>query len=67
MPRPVRCGTRQDRAETPTWVEQGYDAVFSNWRGFVGPKGMTPAQIAYWDGIFAKVVGILKELGLTAG
>jgi len=90
-------------AETPTWVEQGYDAVFSNWRGFVGPKGMTPAQVAYWDGIFAKVVAskewkeeverneltpvyldsaktkafldtenaklvtILKELGLTAG
>jgi putative tricarboxylic transport membrane protein len=43
-------------ADTPTWVEQGYDAVFSNWRGFVGPKGMTAAQIAYWDGIFAKVV-----------
>jgi len=36
-------------AEVPTWREQGYDAVVSNWRGMVGPKGMSPAQIAYWE------------------
>ena len=30
----------------PTWREQGYDIVVTNWRGFMGPKSMTPAQIA---------------------
>jgi putative tricarboxylic transport membrane protein len=43
-------------ADVPTWKEQGIDAVFSNWRGLVGPKGMTPDQIQYWDDIFAKTV-----------
>ena len=43
-------------ADVPTWREQGIDAVVSNWRGIVGPKGMTPAQIAYWDDVFAKTV-----------
>jgi putative tricarboxylic transport membrane protein len=36
-------------AEVPTWREQGFDAVVSNWRSMFGPKGMTPAQIAYWE------------------
>lgn len=41
-------------ADVPTWREQGYDAVVSNWRAFVGPKGMTPAQIAYWEEVMQK-------------
>jgi putative tricarboxylic transport membrane protein len=36
-------------ADVPTWREQGYDAVVSNWRGFAGPKGMSAAQVAYWE------------------
>lgn len=36
-------------ANTPTWKEQGANAIVSNWRGMVGPGGMTPAQTAYWD------------------
>ena len=36
-------------AQVPTWKEQGVDAVNSNWRALVGPKGLTAAQIAYWD------------------
>ena len=36
-------------ADVPTWREQGYDAVVSNWRIVVGPRGMTPAQVAYWE------------------
>ena len=36
-------------ADVPTWREQGYDVVVSNWRSMVGPKGMTEAQIAYWE------------------
>mgnify|MGYP000659148326 CR=1 FL=1 len=42
-------------ANTPTWKEQGADAVVSNWRGFVGAPNLTPAQIAYWDGVFGKI------------
>jgi putative tricarboxylic transport membrane protein len=43
-------------ADVPTWREQGIDAVVSNWRGIVGPKDMTAAQIAYWDDVFAKTI-----------
>lgn len=43
-------------AETPTWSEQGFKAVMDTWRGVIGPRGMTPAQIAWWDGVLAKVV-----------
>lgn len=43
-------------ADVPTWKEQGVDAVFSNWRGIIGPKGMTPEEIQYWNEIFAKTV-----------
>ena len=31
-------------ADVPTWREQGAEATFSNYRGFIGPKGMTPAR-----------------------
>lgn len=43
-------------AEVPTWREQGYDAVVSTWRMLAGPKGMTPAQIAYWEGVMSRLV-----------
>jgi putative tricarboxylic transport membrane protein len=43
-------------ADVPTWREQGVDAVFSNWRGVVAPKGMTPEQIQYWDDLFVKTM-----------
>ena len=43
-------------ADTPTWSELGYKAVMDTWRGVIGPKGMTPAQIAWWDGVLAKAV-----------
>jgi putative tricarboxylic transport membrane protein len=36
-------------ANTPTWKEQGANAIVSNWRGLVGPPNMTPAQTAFWD------------------
>jgi putative tricarboxylic transport membrane protein len=43
-------------AEVPTWREQGVDAVFSQWRGLMGPKILTAAQIAYWDGVLGGTV-----------
>ncbi len=36
-------------AQVPTWKEQGANAIVSNWRGFIGPGGMTAAQMTYWD------------------
>jgi putative tricarboxylic transport membrane protein len=43
-------------AQVATWREQGVDAVFSQWRGLMGPKGLTRAQIAFWDGVLDKTV-----------
>jgi putative tricarboxylic transport membrane protein len=45
-------------ASVPTLSEQGVKVVFSNWRGIVAPKGLTPAQVAYWEGVFGKVVQV---------
>ena len=45
-----------DAASVPTWRELGIDAVSSNWRSLVGPKGLSPAQIAYWDQMLAAMV-----------
>ena len=42
-------------ADVPTWKEQGYDSVYANWRGVIGPKGMSAAQIAYWDDVFLRL------------
>ena len=43
-------------ADVPTLKESGVNALVTNWRMVVGPKGMTPAQIAYWDRVLAKLV-----------
>jgi putative tricarboxylic transport membrane protein len=43
-------------AHIPTWREQGVDAVFSQWRGLMGPRGLTATQVAYWDGVLGKTV-----------
>ena len=42
-------------AAVPTWTEQGYDIVVDNFRALVGPGGMTPAQVSYWDEVFARL------------
>ena len=42
-------------AQIPTWKEQGADLVYGGWRAIMGPKGLTPAQIAYWEGVLRKV------------
>ena len=44
------------QATLPTLREQGIDAEFFSWRGFVAPRGLAPAQIAFWDQAFAKMV-----------
>ena len=50
---PVRQSGRL--ADVPTFKEQGVDAVYYAWRGFLGPKGITPAQIAFWEQAFEKI------------
>lgn len=45
-----------DLANVPTWKELGVNSTFELWRGLAGPKGMTPAQVKFWDGALAKVV-----------
>ena len=36
-------------AQYPTWREQGIDSIASVWHAVVGPAGMTPAQVQYWE------------------
>jgi putative tricarboxylic transport membrane protein len=43
-------------ASIPTLREQGIDAVFYSWRGFVGAKDLAAPEIAFWDQAFAKAV-----------
>jgi putative tricarboxylic transport membrane protein len=43
-------------AQVPTFGEQGTPGVLANWRSVIGPKNITPGQVAYWDQVFAKVV-----------
>ena len=42
-----------DMAQFPTWREQGAEVDFSNYRGVIGPKGLSAAQVAYWEGVLA--------------
>ena len=43
-------------ADIPTWKEQGFDVVFTNTRFLLAPKGLNAAQLAYWDGVLARMV-----------
>lgn len=45
-----------DLASVPTWKELGVDTTFELWRGLAGPKGMTRAQVQFWDDVLGKVV-----------
>jgi putative tricarboxylic transport membrane protein len=38
-----------DFAGIPTWKELGINATFELWRGLAGPKGMSRAQVQFWD------------------
>ena len=53
-------------AQTPTWLEQPVDCVIGAWRGVSGTRGLTTAQVAYWEGKLAAAVGTeawMSELG----
>ena len=55
-------------ANIPTWKEQNVNVVFGGWRAIMGPKGLSAAQIAFWEGVLRKATeapewkdGILKN------
>lgn len=50
-------------AEVPTWKEQGVDLVFGGWRAIMAPKGLTPAQVAYWEGVLRKATQVPEWQG----
>ena len=45
-------------ADVPTWKEQGVDLVFGGWRAIMGPKGITAAQVAYWEGALSRATKV---------
>jgi putative tricarboxylic transport membrane protein len=45
-------------AAVPTFRDQGVDAVYYAWRGFLAPKDITPAQVAFWEQAFQKITQI---------
>jgi putative tricarboxylic transport membrane protein len=52
-------------ANSPTWKEQGIDAVASGYRMLIAPKGLSASQIAFWDNALGRVTrteGWKKEL-----
>ena len=50
-------------ADVPTWREQGADSVVSTWRGAYGARNLTPAQVAYWEGIFQRLIASAEWQG----
>ncbi len=44
-----------DLASVPTWREQGIDAVYGSSQGVLGAKGLTPAQVRYWENTIKQV------------
>jgi putative tricarboxylic transport membrane protein len=42
-------------AELVPLKEQGIDAEFFTWRGFMSPRGLNKAQLAFWDATFARL------------
>lgn len=44
-------------ANTPTWPELGYkNGTYQTWRAMIAPRGITPAQAAFWENVMRRVV-----------
>jgi putative tricarboxylic transport membrane protein len=50
-------------AHVPTWREQGVDVVIGGWRAIMGPKGLTPAQVAFWEDVLRKATQVPEWQG----
>jgi tripartite-type tricarboxylate transporter receptor subunit TctC len=60
------CSFTEERIPTsnlPTAREQGVDIVVEKFRGILGPKGLPPEVIAYWERAIQKVLedDVFKE------
>ncbi len=44
-----------DLAEVPTWHDAGIKSSIAVWRALAGPKGLSAAQIAYWESVASRV------------
>jgi putative tricarboxylic transport membrane protein len=53
---PARLGGSLENV--PTWREQGVDLVFGGWRSIMGPRSLTPAQVAFWEGVLRKATQV---------
>jgi len=42
-------------AHVPTWREQGIDAVYASSQGVLGARGLSAAQIGFWEGAFRRL------------
>jgi putative tricarboxylic transport membrane protein len=42
-------------AAVPTWKDQGENIIVANWRPVIGPKGLSAAQVAFWEEALDKV------------
>jgi putative tricarboxylic transport membrane protein len=47
-------------ATVPTWREQGVDAVYHSAQGVLGPRGLAPEQVRFWE-------NLLREATRTEG
>lgn len=43
-------------ADVPTWAEERVPCVIGTWRGLVGPPGLGPEQVSFWDDALARAV-----------
>jgi len=43
-------------ASVPTWREQGVDAVYHSAQGVLGPRGLSPEQIQFWENLLRDAV-----------
>ena len=48
----------------PTFRDQGYDFVMGNWAAIVGPRGLSAAQIAYWESLLERTANHPEWKGL---
>jgi putative tricarboxylic transport membrane protein len=60
-------------ANVPTWKELGWDATVAFYHSVIGPRGMRPEQVAFWNDVVARAVAtdawkeMLKKLYLEEG
>ena len=45
-----------DLAEVPTWLELGVKSSIEVWRALAGPKGLSAAQVAFWESLASRAV-----------